>query len=339
LQHINEIRFLIIHVILVNHWSLNLFLLNVPYNHKISDIFVDLTSPVLAMISGYLFFYRTHDKFDYTRKLKSRFHSLVVPYLFWSLSFFVIYIVLKDLYSRIFHQTFWYGAEESLSFRNMLDSVIHPPLKNFWYLKDLILVAPFSIVIYYLLKNRYIYITVLALIICCYMFNWTPLLFDARFLPYYMLGAYFGYHERSFPRIPISKAATWLLLPVLLIVSIFSSYWKDDVFPVLALKMGVYTLYVITIYNLLDSNQDSVVFRYLNKYQAYSFFLFAANVFLFSLVQRPLLVLGARKYLHYELFLFLFLILSMAAVVFIGILIARFLNRRFNRFYVTITGR
>jgi hypothetical protein len=133
--------------------------------------------------------------------------------------------------------------------------------------------------------------------------------------------------------------ATWLLLPVLLIVGLYSSFWKDDVFPVLALKMAVYPLFLVTVYNILDSHQTSYVFRYLKKYSGYSFFLFAINVFIFSLVQRPLLVLGADKYLHYELFLFFFLILSFAGVVLISFVIAGFLNKRFSRFYATITGR
>ncbi|HVU95058.1 MAG TPA: acyltransferase family protein [Puia sp.] len=339
LQHIDELRFLIIHLILINHWSLNLFLLNVSYDHRISDIFIDLTSPILAMISGYLFFYRTRDSLRYGQKLKSRFFSLVVPYLFWAFSFFLVYILIKELYSRIFNQTFWYAAEETISFRNILDCVIHPPLKNFWYLQNLMLIAPLSIIIYYLLKNKYIYIGFVALVVCCYMFDWTSLYFSARFLPYYLVGAYFGYHEMTFPKISISKTATWLLIPILLLVGLKSSAFKDDGLFVLPIKIFVYTLYIVTLYNIFDSNQNSYFFRYLNKYKGYSFFLFAINVFLFSIVQRPLLSLGARNYLHNGLFLFLFLMVSLAAVLLIAFMIAAFLNRRFTRFYSTITGR
>jgi len=339
LQHIDEMRFFIIHLILINHWSINLFLLNVSYNHKISDIFIDLTSPILALMSGFLFFYKTRDNLHYGKKLKSRFHSLVVPYLFWALSFFIVYIVLKDVFVRVFHKTFWYGAEESLSFHNLIDSLIHPPLKNFWYLQNLILITPLSIVIYYLLKNKYVFFTVYILMVCCYMFKWTSLHFESRFLPYYLLGAWFGYNEKSLPQIKISNTGSWLLLPVLTVVGLFSSYYNDDVFPVLVLKVPLYTIYVITLYNMLDAHHDTFIFRYLRKYKPYSFFLFAINVFAFALVQRPLLMLGARNYLHYEAFLFFFLMLSFVGVLVITFLIAGSLNKRFNRFYGAITGR
>jgi hypothetical protein len=340
LQHIDEIRFLIIHLILINHWSLNLFLLNVSYNHKISDIYIDLTSPILGMISGYLFFYKSREGgLRYGKKMKSRFHSLVVPYLFWGFSFFVVYIVVKEVYSRVFHQTFWYAAEESLSFRNVLDAVIHPPLKNFWYLQNLILIAPLSIIIYPLLKNKYVFFSALTLVVCCYMFNWTSLYFEARFLPYYLLGAWFGYNELYFPKIKISTPATWLLIPALAIVGLYSSAFRDNIFPVLLIKLIIYVLYAIIIYNMLDAHQNTRFFQYLRRYSPYSFFLFAINVFLFSLVQRPLLQLGARNYLHNEIFLFSFLSLSLIAVLAIGFIVAGYLHRKYSRFYAAITGR
>lgn len=340
LQHIDEIRFLIIHIILINHWSINLYLAEANYNHKVADLWFDLTSPALAMISGYLFFYKTKEHFNYLKKLKTRFHSLVVPYLFWTLTFFVVYAIVKDVYVRIFHQTYWYAPEQSLSFKNLLMNVVNPPLVNFWYLQNLVLILPFNFLIYYLLKNRYVFISIILVVIACYSFKGMPgLYFNSRFLPYYLLGCYFGYNELYIPKIQLSKALSLLLIPVLVTVAIYSSPWQDEIFPFLLIKIGIAFLFLITIFNMLDSNQNSYIFKYLEKYKPHSFFLFAINMFLFSFVQRTLLKLGAGRYLHYEFFLFLFLVVSLIAVLFLAFNIAGFLRKRFSKFYYTITGR
>ena len=339
LQHIDEIRFLVIHIVLLNHWNINLYLAHANFNRNIFDIWFDLTSPCLAIISGYLFFYKTKEGFPYLKKLKNRFHSLVVPYLFWCLSFFFIYIVIKDVYFRIFHTTFWYAPEESLTFNNMLRNVLDPPLANFWYLQNLVLILPFNFIVYYLLKNRWVYLTFFLLVLACYSFNWIDLYFQSRFLPYYLVGCYFGYNEKYLPRVPVNKLATIILIPVLIWVTLSTSFLKDSVFPYLELKICIALFFLFSVFNLLDSNQNSLVFKYLAKYKPYSFFLFAINMFLFSLVQRGLMKLGAERYLHYEAFLLLFLIGSFVAVIVLAFGIAALLRRYSPKFFYTITGR
>ena len=339
LQHIDEIRFLVIHIVLINHWNINLYLSHAPYDHKIFDIWFDLTSPCLAVLSGYLFFYRTKEGFHYVKKLKTRFHSLVVPYLFWTLSFFVVYIVVKDVYARIFHSTFWYAPEEALTFKNVILNIVNPPLVNFWYLQNLVLILPFNFVIYYLLKNRYVYIAFFLLVLACYSFDLADLYFQSRFLPYYLIGCFFGYNEKYLPKIPVGKLATVLFIPTVIWIALATSFWKDNVFPLLEIKICVVFFFLFSVYNILDSNQNSLVFKYLQKYKAYSFFLFAINMFLFSFIQRGLLKLGAERYLHYEAFLLFFLVGSVVAVIALAFGIASLLKRYCTRFYYTITGR
>jgi len=339
LLHIDELRFLIIHMVLINHWCLNLWLVNAPYDHNIFNFFFDLTSPCLAIISGFLFFYRTKEKFAYVRKAKTRFHSLVIPYLFWCLSFFIIYIVIKELYTRIFHSTFWYAPESAITFKNMLMTLLDPPLANFWYLQNLVLIIPFNFVIYYLLKNRYVFALVFLFVLASYSFNLVNLFFNSRFLPYYLLGCFFGYNEIYMPKIPIGKLGTIILIPILLIVGVSTAAWKDFIFPLLEIRIAIAVFFLISVFNLLDNNQNSMVFKYLEKYKAYSFFLFAINMFLFAFVQRVILRLGAERYLHYELILVLFLLVSFALVVVLALLIGGTLKKRFNPFFLLITGR
>jgi len=337
--HIDELRFLVIHLVLINHWALNLGLVSQPFDKNVYNFFFDLTSPCLAMMSGYLFFYRTKEKFNYTRKLKTRFHSLVIPYIFWSLSFFVIYHLVKEGYTRVFHSSFWYAPESSLDFKSVLMTLLHPPLANFWYLLNLVLILPFNFVFYYLLKNRYIFWAFVLLVLACYSFNIVDLYFNSRFLPYYLVGCYFGYNEKQLPSIPVSKLGVVLLIPVLFFVGLSTAPWKDEVFPLLEMKILIAVFFLISVYNLLDSNQDSLAFKYLEKYKPYSFFLFAINMFLFAFVQRVMLKLGAERYLHYDIVLILFLVLSLTLVILIAFMIGGTLKKRFNQFFLLITGR
>jgi hypothetical protein len=338
LQHVDEIRFLVIHLILINHWMLDMSIANVPYNANALNFWFDQTSPALAIISGYFFFYKSREKFPYVQKLKNRWHTLVIPYLIWSLSFFVILIGIKDLYTRIFHSTFWYVPEEQLTLKTAFMHIINPPLKNFWYLQSLILILPFNFIIYYLLKNRYVFFTFFLLIVTIYTFNLTDLYFQSRFLPYYLLGCYLGYNETTFPKVHLGKTASLILIPVMTFILVYVSYWAYMP-QLLALRIIIVVLFLITVYNMLDSNQNSVVFRYLHRYKDFSFFLFAIHMFIFNLVQRPLLKIDGGQYIRYDFFLWLFLIVSLVSVLFITFNIAGFLKRRFSRFFLIITGR
>lgn len=345
LLHINEIRFLIIHIILINHWNINLFFVNVPYNHNIFNFGFDLTSPCLAIISGYLFFYKTKEHLNYSKKIHNRLHSLVIPYVIWSVSFFFIYELMKITFQSVFHETIWYMPRQPFTFMSVLKDLINPPLGNFWYLQNLVFIIPFNFIIYYLLRNKYVFIAVLLAVIACYSFeriypfNHINLFFQPRFLPYYLLGCFFGYNEIVLPTIPIKKWTAWVLVPLLTAIAVCTSPWQDNVFPFLFIKLFIAVFFLITVFNLLDSNQNGIVFNYLKKYQGYSFFLFAINQFLFTLVQRISFKLGAAQYLKYDAFMWSFLIASAIVVVVLTFLIAGFLKNRFGKFFYVITGR
>ena len=105
------------------------------------------------------------------------------------------------------------------------------------------------------------------------------------------------------------------------------------------IKIAIVLLFSFCVFNMLDSNQNSWVFRYLQKYKAYSFFLFAINMFIFSIVQRTLLKLGAARFLGDKFFTLGFLILSYVLVILIAFTMAGFLKRKTPRFFGLITGR
>ncbi|HEX4851251.1 MAG TPA: acyltransferase family protein [Puia sp.] len=339
LQHIDEIRFFVIHLILINHWTYSLYLVEGGFDNTLVNFFFELTSPALSLISGYLFFYRTKDHFNFGKKLRSRFHSLVVPYLFWTCTFFVLYYVMKELYLHVFHVKYWFNPVQPINLKNLLASLADPPLVNFWYLQNLILIIPFNFLIYYLVRNPYIFFPVLVLIICIYAFNSFNLYFQPRFLPFYLLGSFFGYHEKHVPRIRLNYAYSIVLIPVLFFASSQTVFLRYCNVSIIIFKILIVFFFVFAVYNMFDSHQDSLLFRYLKKYKGYSFFLFAIHMFMFTLVQRALLKVGVETYLQNKYFALLFQVVSLAGVLFLTFSLAALIKSRLPKFYLLITGR
>lgn len=339
LQHIDEIRFFTIHLILLNHWTYSLFLVEGGFDNTLVGFFFELTSPALSLISGYLFFYKTKDHFDFPKKLRSRFHSLIVPYLFWTCTFFVLYFLMKELFLHVFHVKYWYNPVQPINFSNLLASLADPPLVNFWYLQNLILIIPFNFLIYRLVRNKYVFFLFFSLIICIYAFNWFNLYFQPRFLPYYLLGSFFGYHEKYVPRFRLNYTYSIFLIPVLFFVSSQTVYLNYSTIPLILIKIAIVFFFVFCIYNLFDSHQNSVLFKYLKKYKAYSFFLFAIHMFMFTIVQRGMLKLGFAPYLQNKYYALLFQLFCLFAVLFLTFSMAGLIKSRFPKFYFFITGR
>lgn len=63
-----------------------------------------IASPLFFIISGFLFYVNlTGQPSDFFRKLKKRFFTLIIPYLFWSLWGLVFYLALQSVYQPASH--------------------------------------------------------------------------------------------------------------------------------------------------------------------------------------------------------------------------------------------
>lgn len=347
LQHIDEIRFLIIHLILVNHSMLSYALIGNKVDQTLIGFWFEITSPTLALISGYLFFYGTSKHLGFLEKVRRRIPSLLVPYVIWSLAFFLIYYLLKVSISNVFHLNLWYEAVKPLTWKNALMSLVNPPLVNFWYLQNLILIIPFNFLFYYLLKNRMVSILFFMVILFIFAYHPFSIYFNPRFLPFYMMGCYYGYHEVhlpkfkipfSLPRMRANALVSICFVPVILFVSIETGYLDYEGIFLVLLKIAVVMFLVISTYNLLDAYPKGSIFRYLKKYKPYSFFLFAIHTFIFTLVQRPLFKL-VENHLQNKYFTLGFSFFTLVIVLIISLALGVIIKNRFPKFFGVITGR
>lgn len=132
----------------------------------IGDIICQAAVPLFFLLSGYLFFtskssdnasVAKFNKETYLHKLKSRVHSLLVPYIIWNALMLIIYIVaeqclgLGGLQSGRFKSTTDFTILDYLSvFWNIRGGM--PILYQFWFLRDLIVMCIAAPLLYILIR-------------------------------------------------------------------------------------------------------------------------------------------------------------------------------------------
>jgi hypothetical protein len=101
--------------------------------------------PFLFVISGFLFFRNFNLSLNsYLEKLKSRFWTLLVPYLFWNLALLAMVIIILNIpATSSFIQGHYKDYIKDYSFANFIDCLIgyrnsYPIAFHFWYVRDLI---------------------------------------------------------------------------------------------------------------------------------------------------------------------------------------------------------
>jgi len=133
-----------------------------------------------------------------------------------------------------------------------------------------------------------------------------------------------------------------LSLPLILMLAYLGTATSDvpyaGVLNILG-KVAIVIFFLVSLYNLLDSNQQSRVFRYLQEFKDCSFFLFAIHMFLFTAVQRSLLRIGLESYQHNQFFVLGFNVVSLLIVLVLSLTMGRLLKKKLPKFFYFITGR
>lgn len=189
----------------VNNLSLVLAVLVVffhsnAYLHESHDIFAcrfqyficnDLSQgavPTFFAISGFLF-YRNFDMRELSRKWKSRFHSLVIPYLFWN----AVYTLYMFLVSKM---PFVGTASFPLDAEHLLKGIFYHEYNGpFWYMFQLILLTALCPVFYHVMKRK---VTAIPFMLSMYVLFALDIkdlwVLQTRAVIYYSLGVFFAMH-------------------------------------------------------------------------------------------------------------------------------------------------
>ena len=162
----------------------------------------DIAVPLFFFVSGFLFFYKV-DVFNwntYSKKIKKRVHSLLIPYLIWN-TLFLLFIVfcyycfpsiVKSFHPLLSKFNFIYFVK---SYWNVYSGPILAPM---WFIRDLMVLNLFTPFIYLLIKKTDFLIVFLATILFISGWKYTlPGIGGRIWLPY-ILGAYFSINKMNF---------------------------------------------------------------------------------------------------------------------------------------------
>lgn len=204
------------------------------FGHSLPSVCV----PCFFLISGFLMFNQSiFSTSIYQKKLKSRYHSLLVPYLTWNFIGFLIFLVkmhpaLSSHFPslngfrvdiEVFLMSFW---DTNLPKDMNIGGPIDFPL---WYVRDLILLVLASPIIYWLIRKlKSVFVVLMGIV---WFFNLQlsigiPLL-SGQSLFFFPLGAYFAINRVDF--VEIAKKAWWAPFAFFIIAPVGAMVWSEPV--------------------------------------------------------------------------------------------------------------
>lgn len=167
--------------------------------------------PSFFFISGYLFYLSSK---NYLQKLKTRVHTLLIPYLLWNAILLSLYLFA---YAAGYPQNINYRSIAEYNFidyirlfwdRGSYDNGNFVPLLcPFWYIRNLLIMSILSPLLYYIIKyGREIFLLIVSI--------WWMLTYHNAFMTqtllFFSLGAYFSIHSIN-PLEMITKIRKWFL--------------------------------------------------------------------------------------------------------------------------------
>lgn len=166
-------------------------------HHIITNELSQIAVPLFFFISGFLFFYHSDFNMEaYTHKLKKRFRTLLIPYIFWNVA--VLFMTLLNQFMTPGKQMLIVGYNW-IDWLNLFWNHNGMPIcYQFWYIRDLIVVIFFTPILYYLV--RYFKVYGVILLGCLWLFNLWFVIHGASITAFFFFsfGAWFSINRRDF---------------------------------------------------------------------------------------------------------------------------------------------
>lgn len=295
--------------------------------------------PLFLCISGYLFFKSFDGTFKgYAIKLKKRFFSLVIPYLFWSGAvFFAFYFAQKVPALSPYFTTRNAGQ---LSLKIILEDIIlnsyNSPL---WFCRYLIVFAILSICIYWIVKKAWF----IALPIAFY--GWfigfpfsVGFRMDAVF--FYLLGAFVAIHNDFILKLYsyILKFDIFIILSFFILL-VFNTYFycKQQPLDVINGNYDTLSLYIQKITIIFGClavwfgydrifNTDTPIW----KVSQYSFFIFVCHHPIVNILKKLILKIIGISNLNSLITYFLSAAITIVFVILFAILLKKVLPQLYK---------
>lgn len=322
----------VLHAKTPERWGIPLDMNN-PFIYMV-HIFTQIGVPMFFFISG-LLFYRNCRFDDIERKLKSRVHSLLVPYILWNTLFVGVFFILTHI--PFIHNKMNMGdvLNEPLE---IIHAILNARYTVLWFVKDLMIFCCLSAGIYLALKNKIIAFSVLILLVINTLFGnygyeniftWFPMYFSGAIIGKFYLGlsgineGISGIMKNRFHKISVS------LLLIIIFVFLYILSVKNEDFLFYYRLFSPIILWFVTDLMLMDFLKQRF---HVKRWMSYMFFIFCTHQFLLNVLQKIVVL----NFLPTPLVLNVTFIITPVIVVLILIQVAKILSR--YKFYIYLSG-
>lgn len=267
---IKELRFPLTFIVVMQHCMGNVYygfdwadLSGADYYNIVklafSGIIALIGVPAFFFISGYLFFNKVtqYDLGVYKKKLKSRFQSLMIPYLLWPI--IIIPMVIAVMWIKIkftgaegsisdylasidIKHMFWdhqRSLTEQVNLLGMQTLKTKPLMGTFWFVRDLIIMALLSPLVYLFVHRLRIWgIAILGALFLLRV--WPHICLSSSSVFFFTLGAYLSLNDKSlYLENKTARYAIYLITAVAFVVTLIlcgtSPYWCYQADPLFTL--------------------------------------------------------------------------------------------------------
>ena len=225
------------------------------FNGKLSFFFKESVTrfavPMYFILSGMVFF-RDYSNKKYLSKIRSRFFTLVIPYLIWN----TLCMLFDIVCSYTFISSFLSGRELfELSAANVLNGILlHGSNIPFWYILYLIVLVLLSPLLDLLVRNKYVGMISVTVLTALTLFRFGPQYgFHDEAIVFYLLGAllgkhYFGFFTQKTGKISGIVSAAFLFVYILL-KNLFPT---NEYFALPAVRIIVFALAAYALWCVMD---------------------------------------------------------------------------------------
>ena len=306
------------------------------FNHKVSYFFscsmTRFAVPMFFMMSGISFF-KDYSNKKYVRKIKSRFFTLVIPYLLWNTIWMLWEIFTSHSFVAQFSEN---NVPYPLTFISILKGILfyncNPP---FWFIFDLILFSVAAPLVFFIIRHRYVgIISAVSLSIISLFGIHLPM--DLFYYPmsivFYIIGAIIGYHYFDYvakkSSKPIQIASAIFIIAYLLAKNIARQEIHIDNY---LTQTIVYTLAAFSLWNIVDSFVERIKPRTLYRR---SFAIYAMHLPVAIVIQKILtFCLPKNEFLEFPKFIIM-IILTLTMIN----LVCSFLEKFTPKIYSILMG-
>lgn len=301
----------------------------------ISFGFTRIAVPLFFILSGFLFFYNHNVGDPLFNKIKKRFRTLLIPFLFWSLFGIAFYFVLQSI-----PQTAVFFTKERVidfSFQKWLLKIFVNPIPyQLWFIRDLMLIVLISPLLQFCLqrfgKLTLLFAFILWIAVCGEFQN------SSEAFLFFLTGSFLSIYNPKALEIDYENKALYIFCLWVILVLLKTTLLYFDIEPLIIKSIFKISILigVIAFWGIYDSLfKKANAKNILLQIAGFTFFIYAAHEPMLTVFKKILFVVFGKDHANAYFMVYLVTpILTFVCCLTTGIIFKKY----FKSFYEIITG-